>query len=371
MLLGLLPALAVGASAGAGTAPRTQEFRTPTIVRQIAMDGPRVAYAGWTSSRHCPRIYVWNVLNDQRTVVSQLRTCNVEELAVAGRRVAWIVRTAGNTEWNDKLYVSSIPAKERLLAQTARYTYECSTNPRCWSGPWVYGLVGSDSLLAVSRWTTDTRTGVQRFTRGGLDVIGSGGLRRVVVGQDGIVAASADSGHIAVLRTAGDIDELGTYQPTDVAIYSGTGKLLKRLAPAGIDLRSPGRMPQVALSGTYLAALTVQPKLELYNWRTGALLHSRAVPAGATHLALSGQIAAYMVTHYGTSLMLHVAQARTGRDVVIARLKRPPVTSGFVGVDIDALGLVYASDAKAAGRPYSDLEFVPMARIRSALAVRK
>lgn len=370
MLLGLLPALAVGASADAGTAPRTQEFRTPTIVRQIAMDGPRVAYAGWTSSRHCPRIYVWNVLNGQRTAVSHLRTCNVTELAVAGRRVAWIVHTAGNTEETDKLYVSSLPtAKERLLARTARYAEECSANPRCWSGTWIQGLVGSDSLLAVSRWTTDTKTDVQRFTRGGLDVIGSDGLRRVVAGQDGIVAAAADSGHVAVLRTAGDIDE--TYQPADVVIYASTGKLLKRLTPAGIGLRKPGQMAQIALSGIYLAVLTVEPKLELYNWRTGALLHSKALPRGAAHLALSGQTAAYLVTRYGTSLVLHVVQARTGRDVVLARLKQPPATSGFVGVDIDELGLVYASDARAAGRSYSDLEFVPMARIRSALAGRK
>lgn len=338
------------------------------IVQHVAMDGPRVAYAGSGTGKHCPRIYVWNVLSGQRTAVSHLRTCKVAELAIAGSRVAWIVRTAGNTEWNDKLYASFLPtAKERLLAKTERYTDECTANPRCWWGTWIYGVIGSDGLLAVSRWTTDTKTDVQRVTRGGLDLIGSGGLRRVVVGQDGIVAAAADSGHVAVLRPAGDIDELGTYEAADVVVHSSTGRLLKSLTPPGIGLRHQNQMAEVALSGTYLAVLTPQPRLDLYNWRTGALLHSRAVPVGAGHLALSGQVAAYLVTRYATSLTLHVVQARTGRDVVLARHKGPRAKSGsFVDVDLDALGLVYAAGPRSAGQA-GNLVFVPMARVQAAL----
>ena len=326
------------------------------------MDGPRVAYAGGAVGVHCPRIFVWNVWDKQQRAASHLRTCNVRELAIAGKRVAWIVRTAGNTEWDDNLYVSSLPtAKERLLARSTRYAYECSEDPRCMSGTWIHGLVGSGSLLAVGRWTTATTGGVQRVSRGGLDVIGTHGLRRVVAGPDGIVAASADSGTVAVLRPAGTIGELATYRPEGVAFYSSAGKFLKELRPAGIELTKYEQMAQIALSGPYLAVLTVEPRLELYNWRTGALLHNRAVPAGAGHLALSGQIAAYLVTHYSYSLTLHVVQARTGRDVVLARLTR----GGFADVDIDALGLVYATERTP--RQTSDLVFVPMARVRAAL----
>lgn len=366
MVAGISLLLAVGVTAGdAGNGPPPRTIGTQFGVSLIAMDGPRVAYAGGAIGTHCPRIFVWNVWSRQQRAVSHLRTCYVAELAVAGRRVAWIVRRAGNTEWNDKLYVSST-ARERLLASTARYAYECSDDPRCMSGTWIHGLVGSGNLLAVSRWTTDTRSGVQRVSRGGLDVIGAHRLQRVVAGRDGIVAAPADSGRVAVLRPSGTIHELGNYEPEGVAVYSSTGKLLKELRPAGIELVKGDHMAQIALSGTYLAVLTVEPRLELYNWRTGALLHSRAMPAGAGHLALSGQIAAYLVTHYDKSLALHVVQARTGRDVVLAR----SLTGfGFADVDLDALGLAYATFGRA-GHP-GKLAFVPMAQVKKALAGRR
>ena len=214
MLLGVLPALAVGASGGAGTAPRTQEFRTPMIVRQIAMDGPRVAYAGWTSSRHCPRIYVWNVLNGQRTAVSHLRTCNV---AGARRRrpARGLDRPHGGEHRGDRQAATSRPCRRQGAAAREDRALRRGVlrNPRCWLGAWIQGLAGSDSLLAVSRWTTDTKTDVQRFTRGGLDVIGSDGLRRVVAGQDGIVAACGRFGHTSpCFAQRGTIGELTTYQ---------------------------------------------------------------------------------------------------------------------------------------------------------------
>lgn len=370
VVAGISLLLAVGVSAGdAGNGPPPRTVGPQFGVSLIAIDGPRVAYAGGAIGIHCPRIFVWNVWSRQQRAVSHLRTCNVAELAVARKRVAWIVRRAGNTEWNDKLYVSSLPtARERLLASTERYAYECSDDPRCMSGTWAHGLVGSGRLLAVGRWTTDTTGGVQRVTNGGLDVIGAHGLRRIVVGRDGIVSASADSGKVAVLRPTGTIGELITYRPERVAVYSGAGRLLKELTPAGIELTKGEQMAQIALSGTYLAVLTVEPRLELYNWRTGALIHSRAVPVGAGHLVLSGQIAAYLVTHYTVSLTLHVVQARTGRDVVLGRFKARS-RSGFADVDIDALGLVYAAYRTP---PNSEtLVFVPMARVKTALAGRR
>ena len=59
---------------------------------------------------------------------------------------------------------------------------------------------------------------------------------------------------------------------------------------------------------------------------------------------------------------------------ILARLKRLHETGGFAdiaSVDLDGLGVVYATEQQERRTGRSELVFVPMARIRAALAGRK
>jgi hypothetical protein len=370
----LLFALAVPAATGKMPAPRVK--RTDDPIYAAAMDGPRFAYNIAGGVGHGNKILVWNVLTGRRTLVSGMDTRKatpsgggaIDGLAIAGTRVAWLAYSNGNYEYDETLFTSSTAApRERARARAVRGASDCPAG-RCVGGSWIDGLVGSDSVLALSRWSTQHDGSI--LPGGGLDLIAAGGLRRIVSGPDGIVAKAADAGRIAVLRSSGTIGESLIYKPADVVIYTAGGKLLKKLKPAGIDENGISRMAEIALQGNSLAVLTPRPRLELYNWRNGALLHSWRVPRGARHLDLYGQVATYIVVGPGrTSLTLHVVELRTGKDVVLAREKSPPATFGFVNVQIEAPGLVYAVNEytnKLGG--YGRLVFVPMARVFAAVS---
>jgi hypothetical protein len=350
--------------AGAGSAPgAVSKTPPPRAVRTAAiwataMDGPRVAY--FSQSAVSNKVLVWNVLTGRRTVVSGPGTestyvgAGVGGIAIAGRRVAWTTIEAGNSEWDETLYVSSVPAPvERKLARDVRFTNDPPYGP---SGNWLHGIVGSGSVLAVNRWSTGADGST--LPGGGLFLITSGGLRRIVAGSNGIVAQDSDSGRIAVLRSSGPIDQYFTYTPSEVAIYASSGKLLKLLKPAGFDENGGTRMSEVALQGNFLAVLTPTPRLELYNWRTGVLLHNWRVPKGARQLDLYGQVATYLVG--ASNQKLHVVGTRTGKDNVLARAAGP---LGFVDAEIEAPGLAYAVNAHS-----SQLAFVPMARVLTVVS---
>src|SRR5512133_60051 len=371
----LLPAVVLlcvfALPSAAGTLPE-RTARTASGVENLAMDGPTVAY---TTNGGGLSAFTWNVLTGRKTRMSGAQTragtVGITGLPVAGKRVAWIGSSAGNWEHLDTLFTSSVTApKERVRASAHRYlTYDPPKTP--WlEGAWMQGLVGSGDVLAVSRWSTGL--GGATLPDGKLDLIGAGGLRRIVVGTDGIVAASADSGRIAVLRATGVISETLVYRGSNIGIYNAEGRLLRELRPPGIDLAAPtkGRMAEIVLSGDYLAVLTVQARLKLYNWRSGKLLYNWRLPAGAGHLGVYGQIATYLVSHGTTNLTLHLRQLQTGRDVIFRRLSPSP-TSGFVGVAIEKPGLAYAFDTCGGADCHGVLRYVPMAGVLRAVSVRR
>ena len=368
LLLGV--ALLLFALPSAAGTPRESATRTASPIENFAMDGPRVAYS--IAGSHRIEILAWNVLTGRKTLLSGSGTRRaalaITGLAVAGRRVAWIASTGGNSEHNDTLFTSSVSApKEQVRADAERYVNYDPPRAPWLEGAWMQGLVGSGDVLAVSRWSTGA--GGSTLPNSGLDLIAAGGLRRIVVGADGIVAQSADSGRIAVLHASGTIDEPAFYRPSEVVVYTAGGKLLKTIRPLGIASVRPGKMPEVVLSGDYLAVLTLQPRLNLYNWRNGKLLHSWRLPSGAGHLDIYGQLATYLVTHSNTGLTVHVRHLRTGREVIFPdHLSDPPPTLGFVGVGIEKPGLAYAWDGCSGEDCYGTLRFVPMARLLAAVS---
>jgi hypothetical protein len=357
--------LLFGLPSAAGKAPVPRTVRTP-VLWAIAMDGPRVAYH--SEANYTQKIVVWNVLTGRRTLMSGSGTSGATNssgpwiwgLAIAGRRVAWIAAMAGNSERDETLFTSSLPApRERKLAGAVRSASDCPTG-LCPEGDWIHGLVGSGSVLAVSRWKTGDDGST--LAGGGLDLITARGLRQIVPGSNGIVAADSDANRIAVLHASGRFGDSFIYKPSDVAIYSTGGRLLKRFEPAGVGLNGSSQMAEVALQGDDLAVLTPQPRLELYNWRTGKLLHSWRVPRGARQLDVQGKVATYIVGFEASGRSLHVVGLRSGKDAVLVGGGEPPT---IVDVAIEAPGLAYGVNE---GNGYGELDFVPMPRVLAAIA---
>jgi hypothetical protein len=75
------------------TKPQPNKVKeTAAPILALAMDGPRVAYASGG------RVYSWNVATGATSVVKG-RYGTADEIAIAGRRLAWIkVAGFGNTE---------------------------------------------------------------------------------------------------------------------------------------------------------------------------------------------------------------------------------------------------------------------------------
>ena len=350
----LVLALAVPAAAGKTPPPRVKPTENP--IDTFAMDGPRLAYAV-NDENGCDRIYIWNVLTGRRVRVSARNACDgwmhIRALAVDRDHAAWILIGCGNSECNDVLYSSSLSKPhERKLAEGYRRGENCSVGD-CPEGTWIDGLVGSGSVLAVSRWSADPNGA---FLSGGLDVLGTRGLRRVVSGPQGIIAWAADSGRLAVLRPLGRIPRppVPVYEGSTVGIYSAAGRLLRTITPSSAK--------EIALRGDSLLVLTQTRKLEIYSARTGARLRSWKVPNGATNLDAYAGVAVYADHRSGPGLVgdaftVHVLQLKTGKDVVFAR---GSFWSGR-GVEIEAPGLVYKRDNHA-------LVFVPLKRVLAAVS---
>ncbi len=327
-------------AATAKTPGTVKQTRSP--ITTLAMDGSRVAYASGG------KVYVWNMSTGTSTLVQGKYSKHTAEVAIAGKRVAWITRYAvGNSQQtSESLFTGSLGTRGRLLASGRHYLSDPES--QAWYGRWIAGAVGSGNTLAVSTWWSkgDGTCSAQR-----LSLISSGGLRVIATGPGAIMAASADGGHFAVLRSDEAWPQYGPTPAVTVGIYSTSGKLLREITPSSAD--------EVALSGKQVVVLTETRKLEVYDWTTGKLLHTWPVAISTPrlkprHLAVSGQLAVYSA---GTARALHVIRLTTGKDAVLVTARG----SGYWSHDaaMDAHGLVYAVNYRDHGK----LVFVPTAKL--------
>jgi hypothetical protein len=296
------------------------------------------------------------------------------EVAIAGTRVAWIKRVGyGNTELGEKLYSASIAGKAHVRKQGYIFAREDSANS---VGGWIAGVVGSGNVLAVSTWKADRgATGNER-----LSLITPTALRPIVTGPGAIVAESANGGHVAVLRSiAGwpaDEPSTPTTQPT-IGVYSTRGKLLREIAlstpvppaPSCEDcvFGYPSTIQNsVALSGDRLVLLTetcARPgsapwttTLQVYNWKTGALMQSWPVVLNPYGINIAAPLAAYGRFAAVVGKRLHVLDLTTGKEIMTLPTSGSPAA-------LDSPGLVYAANA---GAGHGKLVFVPMAKLLAA-----
>ena len=271
-------------------------------------------------------------------------------------------------EHKDTLFTSSVSAlKEQVRADAERYVNYDPPRAPWLEGAWMQGLVGSGDVLAVSRWSTGA--GGSTLPNSGLDLIDGGGLRRIVVGADGIV------GLVGRLRSdcrparVRHDHEPAFYRPSEVVVYTAGGKLLKTIRPLGIASVRPGKMPEVVLSGDYLAVPTLQPRLNLYNWRNGKLLHSWRLPSARdTSISTDSWRPISSPAPAPASPSMSVTCGHRARGDLPTPSSDPPPTLGFVGVGIEKPGLAYAWDGCSGEDFYRTLRFVPMARVLAAVS---
>lgn len=347
--LPLLLALVVPAAAGKPLPSRIEP--TAGRITGLAFDGSRVVYGVQPNGSGVRTVHVWNVATGTGGVIH--RHGGGAGFAVAGSRAAWIARGGSASETDEYLLTTSLPrVRLRQLAVAVRFTDSYSQVEH---GRWLSGLVGSGNVIAVSSWTTASDGAVSSAR---LSLVGETRLRPIVVGQNAIVAESADAGRIAVVRSTaiwpGQFRLTGG--PGSVGVYSTGGKLVSEV--------NRGTAKEAALSGNSLAVLTTANTIELYNATTGAFVRSWPVPAGAAHLDLQSGIAVYAVyPRSSLARKLHVLRLSTGKDVVIATGEAPYPYAQGDDAQIDELGLVYAQNIRTHGK----LVFLPMARVLAKL----
>lgn len=364
LVAGLLLAalLVVSAQAGAAKPQPNKVKQTAKPIWTLAMDGPRVAYASGG------RIYGWNLATGATSVVkgtysNAKHTDNAAEIAIAGKRVAWIKRQQlGNTEQPQRLYTAPVGGSAHLLRRVLGYR-DLACGP---GGSQIAGLVGSGSLLAVSTWQWSTGGSVPVPNHQRLNLITPTGLRAIATNPGAIVSASADSGHIAVVALPTQTWEPEAYcsstPPSSVGVYSADGTLLRQLAT--------GPVAEVALSRNLLVVLsaTSSPTFAVYDWKTGTLLHSWPVARWSPFdFAVAGQLAVYPVNTGRQSANLHLLNLATGKDVVVATTRN----TLYRNLALDQRGLVYAVNhwdhSPNFGPSSGKLVFVPTAKLLAAL----
>jgi hypothetical protein len=141
----------------AATAPTAQAAHLTVrgIVGPIAMDGPIVA-AAYLSPR-CDQVLAWNVRTGGRIPLAGRATCSldlastsgpsVSEVAVAGRRVAWITRVEGVGDIWSHAFTATLEARVETDLGEAVLTDDSSI------GSAFSGLVDDRSILRYGSWT--------------------------------------------------------------------------------------------------------------------------------------------------------------------------------------------------------------------------
>jgi hypothetical protein len=344
----LIAVLAAGATK---TPPRKLKHVSGPITT-LAMDGARVVY-----STDFNGVYVWNVRSGATARMRRPSGSDfplVQEVAIAGQRVAWIERdVAGNSEeTNEDLYTASTGRRRvKKLAHAYRiHEFDLDGTQR-WDGDWIGGLAGSGRLLVVSRWTTRPTPGGPNFEEivsGSLSLISPAGgrLHPLVAGVQSVVSSSVDAGRIAVLRHDGS-----------VGIYSAAGALLRQIMPSSAQ--------EIALGGGHLVVLTKTKTLEVYKAQSGALEHSWPIKTTRAylqvgHLQAYGRIAVFVVDPRYSNHNLTIFDLKTGKRLFLPWQPRSRWNDATVG----SLSIVYADSHRASGT----LVFLPTARVLAAFA---
>lgn len=334
--------------------------KTTHPIWAVAIDGSRVAYSSGGL------IHVWNLATGKTSTVTgkyanALHTANASQLAIAGKRVAWVKdQRFGNTEEGEKLYIAPVGGRARELMHVHRYGVDDSSHT---TGGWIEGLVGSGKSIAVSTWMSHGTAATDQQ----LSLVTPAGLQALAGGAGSIVSQAIDGDYIAALQSRPWANS------SSVSVYSASGDPLNDFSIDGAT--------QIALTGNVLAVLTPSPapSIEIYDWRAGALEHTWSARGAATatsgphqvgHIEAYGGLVLYSVYsgYVGGNETLHVLDPTTGEDAVVGTVKAFGANREWA---IGSRGLVYAGNSRANSTVGpGKIVFVPRSRLYDALLGR-
>ena len=267
---------AIGARGPAtATQPPTRKLKHASgPIVALAMDGPRVVYSTQGNG-----VFVWNIRSNAASRVRGHSSSDnplVQEVAIAGTRVAWITRSAaGNTEETfENLYTASssgagTKARARLpdprVRTGRRSALEGQLDHR--AGGLRQAARRQPMEDKAEPWRPHLRNDRERpFER---DQRKRRAASPIASGESRSFRGLADSGRVAVLRQDGS-----------VGIYSSAGQLLRQITPSSAN--------EIAMGGGRLVVLTKTKTLEVYDPGTGTLVHSWPIKTRACSICSSG-----------------------------------------------------------------------------------
>jgi hypothetical protein len=381
-LLFVLVTLGVAGSLSASASTSSAKnvvLRTKGHVVQIAADGLRVAVATTTTKENtCDRIVVWSPTRRALAWFKTSANCesggigDVPEIALAGKRVAWLEAGGGNSL---ELGLASrvLGAKKTTGIASAYNSYGAEGAP---DGDWIGNLAGHGDLLVYNRWSLCTALPAtvtnpddygdhcdQPASGSREDYIFSSQKLVKAVGTKRVVIASAPDLETARLKTVWplispqslavvsvDAGRIATQDPSGaVTVYSPKGAVLAQIAVPS------GSFAGTALQGSQLATLR-NNKLEVYRVSSGTLVETIPVPTGSVLRDLQNGLAVYV-----SKRKVHVLRLSDKKNVTYS-----PPGRGSVDAQIESSGFFYSYNYKG-GRSPGRVVFVPFATLLNTL----
>ncbi len=359
-------------SASASTSPAINPvLRTKGYVVQIAADGPRVAVATeFSKENKCDRVVVWNPVKRANTQIITRANCesggvnDIPEIALAGKRVAWLEAQGGN-------YLE-LSLRSRVLDHGKTEAIGSASNgngaAESPDGSYLENVLGDGALLVFNSWSVCTAYPAGSdidpsepqcdFPASGAKTVlyySAQELRKIVNGK-GVKIVSAPDIEASGLRTmslkvvAVGTGRIATQQPDgSVTIYSAAGSVSKEIAVP------TGKFSGFALQGSQLATVR-DGKLELYDADSGTLMKTIPLAAGSLLHDLQNGLAVYV---HGRKI--HVLRLSDGRKLTFS-----PPGKGSVDAQIESSGLFYSYNYKG-GRSPGRVVFVPFATLLKKL----
>jgi hypothetical protein len=347
---GAVAAAGVLALAGAGLAA-SPVLALDGGISAIAADRDRVAVTVRSTRTACDGILVWKPSTGSRTRVDASTNCpggaslreQIREVALAGRRVAWIEEANGNLQ-NLTLRVHRLDRQTTVGLSFAENHDGAEGLP---DGRYVGYLEADGDRLAYNTWSVCTLVpadyewdGPSCEARGGdqpTEIVGSErlwvlGPRRALVG----------AGPASFALATVDADRLATLHRREVSIFGVDG------AELGTIVLERGRVQGVGLWGGSVVLVRAS-RLEAYSIATGRLVKTLPAPPGASLADVDGSLAVLTSRSAVTVVSLTDGASRTFRrsDARVA------------GADLEPAGLFHAWSLAPGGR----VAFVPRAQL--------
>jgi Tol biopolymer transport system component len=344
---------------------RRQSLTDP--VEQIAADGRRVvAYP------QCPRLIVWNS-STGRTVRTPTHCGSIEQVVLAGRRLAFTTFAGGNTEVSSELAVLRLGSHRPIIVTK-------TVAPIGGGGDLIANLVGGDGAIAFTNYHNP---GGRREKRQAWILLARHGSRCPVSAEEGPPARLCRrlAGAAGGVTAAIDAGRILTVAPSGAArLLSLRGRVLRslRLGRSIVSARFGGRTiavqrgvcgknvegpaPVTDVVGRF--GCTLLPSIDTYDATRGARKRTRPLATDGGPPPWLLDVRGDLVV-YRTGGALHLLRLSDGHDVA---LDLPGAAPPF-DARLEPRGLFLAWNQTYRRRP-GRLAFVPARSYRGSGRLR-